>query len=67
MELILHAHDVCAGLVVSFEPPADLCHRLREHTRNWPMWNGPWRELGRSDDAWGDLLTASGRARCRTS
>jgi hypothetical protein len=22
---------------VSFAPPADICHRLREHTRTWPM------------------------------
>ena len=39
LELVLHAHDVCAGLGVSFEPPADLCERLREHTRDWPMWD----------------------------
>ncbi len=62
LELILHAHDVCAGLGVPFEPPADLCARLREHTRDWPVWTY-WRELGRTDDPWGDLLTASGRSR----
>jgi hypothetical protein len=35
-ELILHAHDVCEGLGVSFEPPSDLCYPLREHTRRSP-------------------------------
>ncbi len=67
MELILHAHDVCVGLGVDFEPPPELARRLREHTRPWPMWrmdpdvarNG----LGVSDDPWGDLLAASGRQR----
>jgi hypothetical protein len=63
LELILHAHDVCAGLGVPFEPPADVCHRLREHTRGWPMWVGPGNELGSSDDPWGDLLTGAGRRR----
>jgi hypothetical protein len=63
MELILHAHDVCAGLHVAFEPPAGLCYRLREHTRPWPMWTVAWNGLGRSDDPWGDLVTGSGRDR----
>jgi hypothetical protein len=62
LELILHAHDVCAGLDVPFEPPPNLCERLREHTREWPMWQF-WNELGRTDDPWGDLLEASGRRR----
>lgn len=64
LELILHAHDVCAGLAVPFEPPADLCARLREHTRDWPMWT-VWDALDATDDPWGDLLLASGR--CRAS
>lgn len=62
LELILHAHDVCAGLCVPFEPPPDLCKRLREHTREWPMWL-LWSELAHTDDPWGDLLHASGRRR----
>ena len=64
MELALHAHDVCTGLGVAFEPPADLAFRLREHTRPWPMWSGAggW-SLGRTDDPWGDLLAGSGRTR----
>ena len=62
LELILHAHDVCAGLSVPFEPPPELCERLREHTREWPMWQ-LWNELDRTDDPWGDLLNASGRQR----
>jgi hypothetical protein len=63
MELILHAHDVCTGLGVPFEPPTDLCHRLREHTRPWPMWTLAWNGLNRTDDPWADLLTSSGRRR----
>jgi hypothetical protein len=62
LELILHGHDVCAGLAVPYEPPTDLCDRLREHTRDWPMWER-WSELPRTDDPWGDLLAASGRRR----
>jgi hypothetical protein len=62
-ELILHAHDVCAGLQVPFEPPAELCYRLREHTRPWPMWTVAWNGLGHTEDPWGDLLTGSGRGR----
>jgi hypothetical protein len=62
LELILHAHDVCAGLGVPFEPPRDLTYRLREHTRPWPMWTMGWT-LGRTDDPWGDLVTGSGRIR----
>ena len=63
LELILHAHDVCLGLGVPFEPSAGLCHRLREHTRTWPMWRGGWGTPGYGDDAWGDLLACAGRAR----
>jgi hypothetical protein len=64
LELILHGHDVCAGLQVPFEPPAGLCHRLREHTRPWPMWSYFGGDgLAGTDDPWGDLLTASGRHR----
>ena len=64
LELSLHAHDVCAGLGVAYEPDADLARRLRDHTADWPMWTtafgGP---IGRTDDPWGDLLCASGRHR----
>ncbi len=63
MELILHAHDVCQGLQVPFDPPRDICHRLREHTYPWPMWTVAWRGLTRTDDPWHDLLEASGRRR----
>lgn len=63
VELILHAHDVCLGLDVPFEPPAGLCFRLREHTRPWPMWTHEWSGLAETDDPWGDLLTCSGRTR----
>lgn len=63
VELILHAHDVCAGLGVPFEPPAELCLQLREHTRPWPMWTIAWHGLDQTDDPWGDLLRGSGRLR----
>ena len=63
LELVLHAHDVCAGLGVPFEPPADLCLRLREHTRPWPVWTSAWQGLRQTDDPWGDLLASSGRCR----
>ena len=62
-ELVLHAHDVCAGLGVPFEPPAALCRRLREHTRPWPMWTVAWNGLPKTNDPWGDLLAGSGRHR----
>jgi hypothetical protein len=63
VELILHAYDVAGGLGTAFEPAAEMCRRLREHTRSWPMWGVHWKPLGESDDPWGDLLAASGRAR----
>jgi hypothetical protein len=63
MELILHSHDVCTGLQVPFEPSPDLCSRLREHTRPWPMWTVGWNGLSITDDPWGDLLVSSGRTR----
>jgi hypothetical protein len=62
-ELILHAHDVCSGLGLPFEPPDGLCFRLREHTRPWPMWTTAWEGLGATDDPWADLLAGSGRTR----
>ena len=64
IEMILHAHDVCTGLGIAFEPPADLCARLRDHTLEWVHWTAPgWHALVPTDDPWGDLLDASGRAR----
>ena len=63
LELILHAHDVCSGLGVRFEPPTDLCHRLREHTRPWRLWTFGWDGLGQSEDPWADMLEGSGRHR----
>ncbi|MGH9261254.1 MAG: hypothetical protein ACRD08_15410, partial [Acidimicrobiales bacterium] len=64
LEMILHAHDVCTGLGLPFEPPTDLCSRLREHTRTWPHWGAPgWSELAVTGDAWSGLLRASGRSR----
>jgi hypothetical protein len=62
LELVLHAHDVCIGLGVAFEPPAELCQKLREHTRHWPLWTSTWSPLGNSIRPWHDLLLASGRS-----
>jgi hypothetical protein len=58
-ELILHAYDVCTGLDVPFDPPRELCQRLRDHTRGWPY--GPVVEP--AGDPWSDLLERSGRPR----
>jgi len=60
LELILHAHDVCVGLGTPFEPPDDLCRRLRQHTLDWPLWLR-WNGLAETDDAWADLLRGAGR------
>lgn len=65
IELVLHAHDVCLGLGVEFEPAAELCHRLREHTRPWPMWTSAWPGLPQTADPWHDLLSGSGRQRAK--
>jgi hypothetical protein len=63
LELVLHAHDVCMGLQVPFEPPADLCYRLREHTRPWPLWTVAWNGIAHTEDPWADLLSGAGRQR----
>ena len=64
LELVLHSHDVAAGLGVEFTPPADLCARLRSHVADWPFWTtiDGWTPLTMTGDAWPDLLRASGRA-----
>jgi hypothetical protein len=59
LEMVLHAHDVCAGLGIPFDPPADVCRRLRDHTRAWPH-QVPTEPTA---DAWADLLHRSGRRR----
>lgn len=62
LELALHAHDVASGLGVPFEPPADVCARLRDHTRGWPQWSTPgWSPAPTTTDAWSDLLTGADR------
>ncbi|MGB0112135.1 MAG: hypothetical protein WBP59_02845 [Ilumatobacteraceae bacterium] len=62
LELILHAHDVCAGLGIGFEPSPEICRRLRHHTLAWPLWLR-WNGLAETDDPWSDLLRGSGRFR----
>jgi hypothetical protein len=59
LEMILHAHDVCTGLGVPFDPPPDVCERLWDHTREWPT--GP--PAAATADPWSDLLQRSGRGR----
>lgn len=61
LELILHAHDVCAGLGIELVPPADACEHLRQHTQSWPFWGGDWMPLELDGDPWTALLRASGR------
>ena len=61
LELVLHAHDVCAGLGVDFAPPTAACERLRGHVASWPFWGGSWPHLSMDGDPWIDLLTSSGR------
>jgi len=58
-ELILHAHDVCSGLGVEFDPPRDLCRRLWVSAQEWPM--DP--AVVATADPWSDLLARSGRPR----
>jgi hypothetical protein len=55
--MILHAHDVCTGLGIAFEPPAELCRRLFTATDGWPG----NLTVEPTDDAWTDLLVRSGR------
>jgi hypothetical protein len=64
LELILHGHDVCAGLGVDFHPSDPLCERLRDQTASWPMWTvAPgWKPPAMTGPAWPALLHASGRA-----
>jgi hypothetical protein len=61
LELVLHAHDVCAGLGVGFDPPREACENLRQHVRNWPFWGSYWPPLTMEGDPWLDLLRSSRR------
>ncbi len=45
-EILVHTNDVCAGLGVSFEPPADLCSRVVARLFPWaPNGFEPWATL----------------------
>jgi hypothetical protein len=59
LEMVLHAHDVCAGLGVAFDPPRELCLRLRDTAQHWPG----QAKLPSTADPWSDLLERSGRSR----
>jgi hypothetical protein len=61
LEMVLHAHDVCAGLGLQFDPPNDVIARLRDAAAGWPG----QAALPATDDAWSDLLERSGRPRRR--
>ena len=64
LEMMLHGHDVAAGLGVKYEPPEGLVIRLRDHTRGWPHWKTRgWHAVAQTGDPWRDMLEASGRAR----
>ena len=64
LELVLHAHDVCQGLGVEFEPPAGLCEHLIEHAADWPWVAIGWsKPSSGTTNPWAELLSASGRAR----
>jgi hypothetical protein len=57
LEMILHAHDVCCGLEIPFDPPPDLCRRLFDSTADW---HGGV-DIEPTGDAWADLVARSGR------
>jgi hypothetical protein len=62
LELILHGHDVCAGLQVPFAPSAEPGDRLRRHTHDRPHWTSPgWHIPSLAGDPGADLLASSGR------
>ncbi|MBA2283756.1 MAG: hypothetical protein H0W25_21315 [Acidimicrobiia bacterium] len=56
-ELILHAHDIAAGLQQPLDPPAEVCERLYLATDGW---FGPATEPP-AGDPWAALLARSGR------
>lgn len=58
LELAIHAHDVCSGLGVAFEPPADVVQRLLDASAGWRGEGGPFSPTG---DPWADLVVRSGR------
>ena len=57
-EMVLHTHDICAGLDVGFDPPVELIGSCAI-TRDWP----PLAPTPITEDPWSDLLERSGRAR----
>ena len=59
LELLLHGHDVCTGLGVTFEPPRDVCARLLRSTSKYP----DGHDYVATDHSWSDLLARSGRPR----
>jgi hypothetical protein len=59
LEMILHAYDVCTGLKIAFDPPNDVCARLRDYVCEWPG----QALLPATGHSWSDLLERSGRTR----
>jgi hypothetical protein len=57
-EVLLHTHDVCAGLSADFEPPYPLCTWLLDSTGLW-MFDRQRAAPGRSP--WEQALLGSGR------
>lgn len=52
VETLVHTHDLAAGLGLSWQPPADLCHRVL--VRLFP-------DAPTDTDRWSTLLWATGR------
>jgi uncharacterized protein (TIGR03083 family) len=45
-EILVHTGDICAGLGVRFDPPADLCARVVARLFPWaPEHDDPWERL----------------------